>query len=85
VAPAALAIISTTFEEGRERGFAMGVWTAVAAGGGAAGLVLGGFALSGLSLLALLFGQRMAKDYAGAGALVPYFLVCLAGLFALHG
>jgi hypothetical protein len=52
---------------------------------GSTGLVLGGFALSGLSLLALLFGQRMAKDYAGAGALVPYFLVCLAGLFALHG
>ena len=42
VAPAALAIISTTFEDGCERGFAMGVWTAVAAGGGAAGLVLGG-------------------------------------------
>lgn len=42
VAPAALAIISTTFAEGRERNFAMGVWTAVAAGGGAAGLVLGG-------------------------------------------
>jgi EmrB/QacA subfamily drug resistance transporter len=42
VAPAALAIISTTFPEGRERNFAMGVWTAVAAGGGAAGLVGGG-------------------------------------------
>src|SRR5215213_5475015 len=42
LAPAALAIISTTFPEGRERNFAMGVWTAVAAGGGAAGLVLGG-------------------------------------------
>src|SRR5215204_4918292 len=42
VAPAALAIISTTFPEGRERNFAMGLWTAVAAGGGAAGLVLGG-------------------------------------------
>jgi EmrB/QacA subfamily drug resistance transporter len=42
VVPAALAIISTTFPEGRERNFAMGVWTAVAAGGGAAGLVLGG-------------------------------------------
>jgi EmrB/QacA subfamily drug resistance transporter len=42
VAPAALAIISTTFREGRERNFAMGVWTAVAAGGGAAGLVVGG-------------------------------------------
>ena len=42
VAPAALAIISTIFREGRGRNFAMGVWTAVAAGGGAAGLVLGG-------------------------------------------
>ena len=42
VAPAALAIISTTFREGPERNLAMGVWTAVAAGGGAAGLVLGG-------------------------------------------
>ena len=43
VAPAALSIISTTFTGGRERNLAMGVWTAVAAGGGAAGLVLGGF------------------------------------------
>lgn len=43
VAPAALSIISTTFSGGRERNLAMGVWTAVAAGGGAAGLVLGGF------------------------------------------
>lgn len=42
VAPAALSIIATTFPEGRERNFVMGVWTAVAAGGGAAGLVLGG-------------------------------------------
>lgn len=42
VAPAALSIIATTFPEGRERNVAMGVWTAVAAGGGAAGLVLGG-------------------------------------------
>jgi EmrB/QacA subfamily drug resistance transporter len=43
VAPAALSIISTTFSGGRERNIAMGVWTAVAAGGGATGLVLGGF------------------------------------------
>jgi EmrB/QacA subfamily drug resistance transporter len=42
VAPAALSIIANTWEEGRERTFAMGVWTAVAAGGGAAGLILGG-------------------------------------------
>ena len=43
VAPAALSIISIMFSAGRERNIAMGVWTAVAAGGGAAGLVLGGF------------------------------------------
>jgi EmrB/QacA subfamily drug resistance transporter len=41
-APAALAIITTSFREGRERSAALAVWTAVAAGGGAAGLVLGG-------------------------------------------
>lgn len=42
VAPAALSIIANMYAEGRDRTFAMGVWTAVAAGGGAAGLVLGG-------------------------------------------
>ncbi|HEV3375676.1 MAG TPA: MFS transporter [Thermoleophilaceae bacterium] len=41
-APAALAIITTNFNEGAERSAALAVWTAVAAGGGAAGLVLGG-------------------------------------------
>ena len=42
ISPAALAIISTTFSEGKERGKALGVWSAIAAGGGAVGLVLGG-------------------------------------------
>jgi EmrB/QacA subfamily drug resistance transporter len=42
-APAALSIITTIFAEGRERDRAVAVWTAVAAGGGAAGLLLGGF------------------------------------------
>lgn len=41
-APAALSIITTIFEEGGERDRAVAVWTAVAAGGGAAGLLLGG-------------------------------------------
>jgi len=41
-APAALSIITTIFAEGRERDRAVAVWTAVAAGGGAAGLLLGG-------------------------------------------
>lgn len=47
-APAALSIITTTFPEGRERNRALGVWTAVAAAGGAAGLVLGGVVTDGL-------------------------------------
>jgi EmrB/QacA subfamily drug resistance transporter len=41
-APAALSIITTIFEEGPERQRAVAAWTAVAAGGGAVGLLLGG-------------------------------------------
>jgi hypothetical protein len=48
-------------------------------------LALGGLALSGLTFVALFFGQRMAKDYAGAAGLVPYFLVSLVGLLSLRG
>src|SRR6185436_12846876 len=43
VSPAALSIVTTTFAEGKERTQALGVWSAIAAGGGAVGLVLGGF------------------------------------------
>lgn len=39
-----------------------------------------GVILSGFALLALFFGQRMAKEYPGAAGLVPYFLVVIAGL-----
>jgi hypothetical protein len=39
-----------------------------------------GAVLSGVSILCLFFGQRMAKDYAGAAGLVPYFLVALAAV-----
>jgi EmrB/QacA subfamily drug resistance transporter len=42
VSPAALSIVTTTFDEGAERTKAMGVWAAIAVGGGAVGLVLGG-------------------------------------------
>jgi EmrB/QacA subfamily drug resistance transporter len=49
VSPAALAIITTTFAEGPERTKALGVWGAIAAGGGAFGLLLGGILTSTLS------------------------------------
>jgi EmrB/QacA subfamily drug resistance transporter len=42
VSPAALSIISTTFAEGKERARALGVWAAIAIGGSAVGLILGG-------------------------------------------
>ena len=42
ISPAALAIISTTFKEGADRAKALGVWAAIAIGGSAVGLVLGG-------------------------------------------
>jgi EmrB/QacA subfamily drug resistance transporter len=42
VSPAALSIITTTFREGEERTKALAVWGAIAAGGAAAGLLLGG-------------------------------------------
>ena len=42
VSPAALSIITTTFADGRDRTRALGVWSAVAVGGGAVGLLLGG-------------------------------------------
>src|ERR1051325_563974 len=49
VSPAALSIVTTTFEEGAERTKALGVWSAIAAGGGAVGLVVGGFLTETLS------------------------------------
>ncbi len=42
VSPAALSIITTTFTSQAERTKALGVWSAIAAGGGAVGLLLGG-------------------------------------------
>ena len=42
ISPAALSIISTTFAEGAERAKALAVWAAIAIGGSAVGLILGG-------------------------------------------
>ncbi|HET8933780.1 MAG TPA: hypothetical protein VFN67_10085 [Polyangiales bacterium] len=39
-----------------------------------------GALLAALGLLMLFFGQRMAKDYAGAAGLVPYFIVAVLSL-----
>lgn len=42
-----------------------------------------GAVIAVISIIALFFGQRMAKDYAGAGVLVPYFLLALGAIYLL--
>ena len=42
-----------------------------------------GAAISAVAVLALFFGQRIAKDYAGAAVLVPYFLLILVAMYLL--
>jgi len=42
-----------------------------------------GAVLSAAAVTALFFGQRIAKDYAGAAVLVPYFLLTLVAIYLL--
>jgi EmrB/QacA subfamily drug resistance transporter len=42
LAPAVLSIITTTFSDGNDRARALAIWSAISAGGGAVGLLLGG-------------------------------------------
>ena len=42
-----------------------------------------GAVISAVAIIALFFGQRMTKDYAGAAVLVPYFLLTLIAIYLL--
>jgi hypothetical protein len=42
-----------------------------------------GAVIAGINIIALFFGQRVSKDYAGAAALVPYFLLALTAIYVL--
>ena len=42
-----------------------------------------GAQLAALDIAMLFFGQRIAKDYAGAASLVPYFIVCIGEILLL--
>ena len=73
ISPAALAILMTTFAEGRERNIALGVWGAVGGFGAAAGVLLGGILTDALAwewifyvnipvgLAALVLARRAAR------------------------
>ena len=46
--------------------------------------ILYGLLLCGINLVALIFGQRFAKDYAGAAVLVNYFILIMVGVLTFH-
>ncbi len=50
---------------------------------GAKELAIYGIQLAALTLIFLLIGQRLAKDYAGAMTLAVYFIITIFGLFLL--
>lgn len=52
---------------------------------GDANLGAWGCMLGALAITMLFFGQRVAKDYAGAASLVPYFLLCAGGMWVFMG
>lgn len=47
-------------------------------------IALLGIELSAITLILLLVGQRLAKDYAGAMSLAVYFIITIIGVFLLN-
>jgi len=49
-------------------------------------LAFWGACVAAIAILCLFFGQRMAKEYAGAAILVPYFILTIVAIILLaHG
>src|SRR6266704_7223128 len=72
LSPAALSILTTEFEEGRERNVALGIWGAASGSGGAAGVLLGGALTSAFSWSWIFFINVPAGVI--VLALVPFLL-----------
>ena len=47
-------------------------------------IALMGVELSAISLIFMLIGQRLAKDYPGAMSLTVYFIITLGGVYLLN-
>jgi hypothetical protein len=52
--------------------------------GGATEIAKWGAWLSVLTLLMLIFGQRITRDYTGSASLLPYFIAGILTLFLLN-
>lgn len=48
---------------------------------GSTAIIFVAASLGALTIIALFFGQRIAKDYAGAAILVPYFILLVALMY----
>ena len=98
LAPAALALLTTTFSDSKERGKAFGVYGAIAGAGGAVGLLLGGALTEYLSwrwclYINLLFAGlavaggsvllKRQRRQAGARLDVPGVIAVSGGMFCL--
>jgi len=62
-------------------GFLSGIGLIIYLTGGSPNLAFLGMLLANISIIQLFFGQRLAKDFAGAASLVPYFLITVVGLY----
>jgi len=62
---------------------AIGFFQVLLVGNASIGMI--GMLCAVAAITMLFFGQRVAKDYGGAAVLVPYFLLCAAGLYVFSG
>src|SRR3954463_2126190 len=69
MSPAALSLLTVIFAEGKERNRALGIWSAITAGGAALGLILGGFLTEYASWRWVLFVNVPVAVIAVIGAL----------------
>ncbi|AXE78454.1 MULTISPECIES: MFS transporter [Streptomyces] len=72
LAPAALSLLAVMFTDGKERAKAFGIYGAIAGGGGAVGLILGGFLTQALNWRWTFFVNIPFAIVAAAGA---YFVI----------
>ncbi|WP_329176535.1 MFS transporter [Streptomyces sp. NBC_01477] len=71
LAPAALALLATTFTDPKERGRAFGAYGGVAASGAGLGLIIGGALTSGLSWRWCMYVNLVFAAFAVIGAALP--------------